>query len=66
VAIEQHATRRRQRQLAHVVVVRHVPELLVLSDLKDPESDCQQRERDGNRALQHAKPVPQVAPIVRH
>jgi hypothetical protein len=49
VAIEQHAARRPQRQLALVVVLRHLLELRVLDDLEEPEAR-------GEHGEQHHRP----------
>ena len=52
VAVEQHAARRPQRQLALVVVLRHLAKLLVLDDLEEPEGARQQEEADDDGHLQ--------------
>ncbi len=66
VAVEQHAARRRQRQLPEVVVLRHLAELLVLRDLEDPEPHGERRKRDRHDVLQDRQPERQAAAIVRH
>ena len=48
VAVEEHAARRAQRQLALMVVLGHLAELLVLDDLEEPERAGEEQEaRDG-------------------
>ena len=49
VAVEQHAARRPERQLALVVVLRHLLELRVLDDLEEPEAHGEQREQHYRR-----------------
>ena len=65
VPVEQHATRRRQRQPPHVVVLRHLPELLVRGDLEHPERDRQRGEDNRDNVLNHGEPLRQAAAIVR-
>ena len=65
VPVEQHAARRRQRQPPHVVVLRHLPELLVRGDLEHPERDRERREENRNDVLNDGEPLRQAAAIVR-
>ena len=64
VAVEQHAARRRQRQAAAVVVLRHLVELLVLGDLKDPERHRQRGEERRHDRLNPGQPQAEVPAIV--
>ena len=64
VAVEQHASRRREWQPAAVVVVRHLVELLMLRDLKHPEGHRQRRKYGRHDDLQRRQPEAQVAAIV--
>jgi hypothetical protein len=66
MAIEQHTPGRRQRQLPHVVLFRHLPEFLVLRDLEHPERDRQRGEQDGDDVLQRRQPHRKAAAIVGH
>ena len=67
VAVEEHAARRAQRQLALMVVLGHLAELLVLDDLEEPERAGEEQEaRDGGH-VQHGdarRPEPCVLPPV--
>jgi hypothetical protein len=63
VAIEEDAARRAQRDRAQAVVVRHLPVLLVLHDLQQPEADGQRREADDRANLQRGDPRVQALPI---
>jgi len=56
VPIQQHPPRRRQRQLARVIVVRHLGVLVVLRDLEHPEPDRQRREGGRDDVLQPTQP----------
>ena len=53
VAVVEHAARRAQRQLALMVVLGHLAELLVLDDLEEPERAGQQHEPHEDGHLQH-------------
>ncbi len=64
VAVEQDAARRRQRQPAAVVVLRHLVELLVLRDLKHPERHRQRGKERRHEHLHPRQPQAEVAAVV--
>jgi hypothetical protein len=53
VAIEEHAARRAEGQLALMVVLGHLAELLVLDDLEEPERAGEEQEARDGAHLQH-------------
>src|SRR6476620_4970122 len=55
VAIEEDAPRRATRELALVVVLRHLAKLLVLDDLEEPERAGQDEEGGDHGHAQHGE-----------
>ncbi len=65
VAVEEHAARRRQREPPAVIVLRDLPELLMLRHLERPERDDEQGKDRRDQELDPRQPHTEVAPVVR-
>src|SRR5688572_16215142 len=63
VAVEHHATRCPQRDRALMIVLRELPEFLVLDNLKVPKAEGENREHHGTPHLQHDQTNRETASI---
>ena len=66
ISVEQHPPRRAQGPRPLMVVLRHLQVSLVLSDLQQPEADCQHHEHRNSPYLQHGHAQREPPPIFSH